>query len=276
MNFNVVVGNPPYNSDIYLEFIRLAEGLAGMHSYVIPAKWQVKANSEFMRLHIQPHISHLVYYPSCGDVFEIRDPGGICYYKYDKHFNGKAIIENRAELAPIMNNISVREIDKCLNNLGHEISRKITCREDFRQLMITQQDKYGRYEVWLNNKIAVGSNWECSLYAKDGKFYCLSLVRIIDTLSKSIEKPDDSSLVFASSNLLEAQSFKSYLDSKFVRYLVSCSIGGLSGVSAGDTWWRYVPTPELFDHIFTDKELYEKYNLTYQEINVIESLIKER
>lgn len=120
-----------------------------------------------------------------------------------------------------------------------------------------------------------GSNWEHSLYAKDGKFYCLSLVRIIDTLG-SINKPDDSSLVFASSNLLEAQSFKSYLDSKFVRYLVSCSIGGLSGVSAGDIWWRYVPTPELFDHIFTDKELYEKYDLTSQEISVIESLIKER
>ena len=84
MNFNVVVGNPPYNGDIYLEFIRLAESLAGMHSYVIPAKWQVKAKSEFMRLHIQPHISHLVYYPSCGDVFEIHDPGGICYYKYNK------------------------------------------------------------------------------------------------------------------------------------------------------------------------------------------------
>lgn len=29
-------------------------------------------------------------------------------------------------------------------------------------------------------------------------------------------------------------------------------------------------------HIFTDQELYEEYNLTDEEINIIESVIKER
>ena len=37
-----------------------------------------------------------------------------------------------------------------------------------------------------------------------------------------------------------------------------------------------VPQPEAFDHIFTDQEIYEKYNLTEKEINIIESVIKER
>ena len=40
--------------------------------------------------------------------------------------------------------------------------------------------------------------------------------------------------------------------------------------------WRFVPTPKAFDHIFTDQELYEEYNLTDEEINIIESVIKER
>ena len=40
--------------------------------------------------------------------------------------------------------------------------------------------------------------------------------------------------------------------------------------------WRYVPDPGSFDHIFTDEELYEKYGLTSEEIDIIESVIKER
>ena len=43
-----------------------------------------------------------------------------------------------------------------------------------------------------------------------------------------------------------------------------------------DETWRFVPKPEAFDHIFTDQELYKKYNLTDEEINIIESVIKER
>lgn len=40
--------------------------------------------------------------------------------------------------------------------------------------------------------------------------------------------------------------------------------------------WQFIPDPGSFDHIFTDDELYKKYNLTPEEINIIESVIKER
>lgn len=40
--------------------------------------------------------------------------------------------------------------------------------------------------------------------------------------------------------------------------------------------WKFVPAPEVFDHIFTDDELYKKYDLTDEEITIIESVIKER
>ena len=40
--------------------------------------------------------------------------------------------------------------------------------------------------------------------------------------------------------------------------------------------WRFVPDPGSFDHIFTDGELYEKFGLTQDEINIIESVIKKR
>ena len=46
--------------------------------------------------------------------------------------------------------------------------------------------------------------------------------------------------------------------------------------NSSNDWWRFVPAPKAFDHIFTDQELYEEYNLTSEEINIIESVIKER
>ena len=57
--------------------------------------------------------------------------------------------------------------------------------------------------------------------------------------------------------------------------LMSQALRKLTGV-LNKEFWRFVPDPGSFDHIFTDKELYEKYNLTDEEIGIIESVIKER
>ena len=58
---------------------------------------------------------------------------------------------------------------------------------------------------------------------------------------------------------------------RFILYVSCCG----NSVTAVETW-RFVPAPEAFDHIFTDQELYEKYQLTDEEISIIESVIKER
>ena len=66
----------------------------------------------------------------------------------------------------------------------------------------------------------------------------------------------------------------SFIYSRFVRFLVLVGLTTQS-ILTPETW-RYVPEPEAFDHIFTDTELYEKYDLTSEEIAIIESIIKER
>lgn len=43
VNFDVVVGNPPYNNDIYLDFVTIGHKLASKCScWITPAKWQAK------------------------------------------------------------------------------------------------------------------------------------------------------------------------------------------------------------------------------------------
>lgn len=69
----------------------------------------------------------------------------------------------------------------------------------------------------------------------------------------------------------EAQNCISYLKTKFVRFLISrvVTVGSLSRKSL-----KLVPIQEM-NKPWTDEELYEKYELTPEEIDVIESKIRE-
>lgn len=96
MKFDVVVGNPPYNNDIYLDFVTLGHHLSAQYTLMItPAKWQAKTdgkpagsstidkNKEF-RKNIVPFMSKIVYYRDTTEIFNITDDGGISYYLMNK------------------------------------------------------------------------------------------------------------------------------------------------------------------------------------------------
>ena len=104
------------------------------------------------------------------------------------------------------------------------------------------------------------------------------MCRVIDSADPTniMSVPDDSRLAAAFDSASEGYSFQSWIYTKFVRFGVSNSLCGLTGIATSDNWWRFVPDPGAFDHIFTDQELYKKYNLTDEEISIIESVIKER
>lgn len=80
MRFDVVIGNPPYNNDIYLDFVTLGHSLASQYTVMItPAKWQAKGgkkNVDF-RKHIVPYMSKIVFYPNSKDVFDVVEQGGV-------------------------------------------------------------------------------------------------------------------------------------------------------------------------------------------------------
>ena len=99
MKFDVVVGNPPYNNDIYLDFVTLGHHLSTQYTLMItPAKWQAKTdgkpagskspdkNVEF-RKNIVPFMSKIVYYRDSTDIFDIKEWGGISYFLISKVIN---------------------------------------------------------------------------------------------------------------------------------------------------------------------------------------------
>ena len=61
MKFDVVLGNPPYNNDIYLDFVTLGHNIIkqnGCEIMITPAKWQAKGGekNEAFRKDIVPYM----------------------------------------------------------------------------------------------------------------------------------------------------------------------------------------------------------------------------
>ena len=85
MRFDVVIGNPPYNNDIYLDFIHLGYGIADKVCMITPIKFWCKADkvNERFRNRFNKHIKHIVCFRNTHDIFDIGEPAGIAYYLID-------------------------------------------------------------------------------------------------------------------------------------------------------------------------------------------------
>jgi site-specific DNA-methyltransferase (adenine-specific) len=283
MKIDIVVGNPPYNKDIYLDFVENGHKIAGEYScFITPAKWQAKGGdkNESFRKNIVPHMSKIVYYPDCTDVFAIAETSGVCYYLTDKNKHDDVEVINKCKLQPIFNDKLNRSIKdrETLINAGSIINERV---KYSKKINLKSINKGGQYQVWTNNKLAIGGGKQqgTCMFSSEGMLQYLQISRVVD--SKNINETKniiaDSQLIFSANTKAECDSFISFIYTRMVRFLLFINTAGLTGVAnPNNDWWRFVPDPGAFDHIFTDQELYAKYNLTADEINIIESVIKER
>ena len=87
MKINIVIGNPPYNNDMYIPFVLLGHKIANKcTSMITPAKWYAKTgkDNDNFRNELVSYMNKIVYYPDCTDIFEISVPDGITYYTIKK------------------------------------------------------------------------------------------------------------------------------------------------------------------------------------------------
>lgn len=273
MKFDLVIGNPPYNNDAYIDFVEIGHKLATQYScWVTPAKWQAKGGekNEQFRKDIVPHMSKIVYYPDCCEVFNIGEAGGISYYLVDKinEHNDKTLDTKCRENKLLENNNNTYNY-KCLDNYAYSILDKVNKYKKLyvEPLQIIDDNSY----VLMNNLVGTtsGHGGDTCLFSKsEYKTPFISRPKITH------EKPDSNHWLIYKGTDEQCKSFISYLDTKFIRFLAY--LGKCGNSVRNEETWRFVPDPITFDHIFTDEELYKKYNLTPEEINIIESVIKER
>ena len=276
MKINAVIGNPPYNNDMYIPFVEMCHQLATDCSlFITPAKWQAKGGekNEAFRQNIVPYMKKIVYYPDSCDIFDIAEHGGISYYILDKAIHNDKYIRNEMV---IYTNYEVRTLNNNLWNIGNNIVTKVMNNKTLNIFYVHETKDC--YKCTIGKKIIRSGSGHKDI---KGKFTCdySTLHNCIVLSDVGIENSNDEnrlgdSVAIYYGSKEQCNYFRSYINSKFVRFLVLMSIHGV-GIYDQETW-RFVPDPVTFDHIFTDEELYKKYNLTDEEINIIESVIKER
>lgn len=125
--------NPPYNNDLYLDFVDLGFKISKQYTVMItPAKWQAKGgkkNDDF-RQNIVPYMSKIVYHPVATDIFDIAEVDGISLFICDKTQHENKIIENISTTVKGFNSIRNREICHVLNNVSYEIMKNIEACSD--------------------------------------------------------------------------------------------------------------------------------------------------
>ena len=216
-------------------------------------------------------MTRVTFYPCCKDIFDIYQPDGITHYILSHDEVKVCNVVNKCKDIKSFNSIQDRNIDnrKSLLNIGNEIIEYL---EDYKTFSFPYLHGRKKYEVWTNTQPS-GYDW----YATDKPRYLLCPSRIIKVCEGERCTVEASKPVFESDELIECQSFLSWLNTKFTRFFLMPNISRLTGILTDDCF-RFVPAPPSgkFDHIYTDEELYKAFNLPQKYRDVIEEVIKER
>lgn len=313
MQFNVVIGNPPYNNDIYLDFVTLAHTMSKDYSLMVtPAKWQAKATQDniYFRQNIVPYMSHIVIYRDATEVFNIKEWGGISYYLIDKDIHNIKLIKNicggnsnlntdfeeHIEENPILLPLEIIGIiDKIRDTSRESLSEIISVKRqeyvleaergnsiktDIDNISIIQGNKVVGYTSL--NKLRTIENlrkWKCvtailtgSLCSFNKDKQVLGIGKLWSIGPNQVPKGSFPILKYFDSEG-ECNSFISYCNTKLVSFLFYL---GQCGTTLTKEFFRYIPIPDDFEHIYTNDELYNKYQLTNREQEIIECLMRER
>ena len=193
MKFDVILGNPPYNRGMDLDFVNQSFDICNKYClFITPAKWQTASNDQLtvsktltyggFRSKIVPHMSKVVFYPNSSDLFEVSERSGLSYYLTDKNniYDNKEIV-NICKNQKYYNSTEVRNISnrESLHNIGNEIIQYLKPYDSFE----FRVDSSKRYHVYLNSKLAAEKrkrgNWQAYgvISYKTGQSNVLVLVR---------------------------------------------------------------------------------------------------
>ena len=298
-----VSATPIYNR--FIEAIKTTH--PGAICLIIPAKWYSggKGLDKFREEMLgDRHISTLVDYSNSLDVFPNVDvAGGVCYFvwkeayngkcKYTNYRNGKATTAYRDlnEFQTFIRYPVASEIVKKVKEDGElTLDKVVSSRKPFGLATTAKPMKTGditlRYNggrgPYKSTEIRVGTEmidqWKIIISrltaehagqpAKDGKYHVLSTMELL----KPGEICSETYLVAgAFDSKEEATNYMDYLKTQFVRFLI-LQIAMTQQLSKAS--FAFVPCQD-FTGKWTDKQLFEKYDLSSEEVNYIQGMIKE-
>lgn len=317
MKFDVIIGNPPYQmSDggngssakpLYHYFIEQAQKLNPKYlTMIIPSRWFSggKGLDDFREKMINDkRIKTLVDYFDASECFPGIDlSGGICYFLWDRdyngecniisHLNGKYSEQTRPllekgyssfirfnEAVSILRKIDVKKEPKFIDYVSSRkpfgISTTIKPKEkksndDVKIYAYPHNGYISLSDINLNKQwLKLYKVFIAKAYGERGNFPYLVIGKPF------LGEPNSCSsetylLCYPTSSEILAENCISYLKTKFARFLILL-IKNTQNAAKGV--YQFVPMQD-FNEPWTDEKLYKKYGLDQDEIDFIESMIR--
>lgn len=291
---------------IYQHFVRQAKKLNPRYmAFIIPSRWFAggKGLDEFRSEMLgDRHLKVLVDYPDAGDCFPgVSVEGGVNYFIWDREYEGDC------EITTIVSDEAVSTMRRPLNeydtfirwNEAVPILRKVQARHE-----ATLGEKVSnRNPFGLNGRTVldqINNPDKVKIYANKQTGYIerTQIARNTDLIDKYkvliskahgvgafpdsvISRPivaeppsactETYLIVGAFNNLEEAKNLEKYAKTRFFRFLLA-----LRKLTQNITAKSYSFIPDLdMKQEWTDKKLYERYEITPTEQEFIESLVRE-
>lgn len=318
MQFDVIIGNPPYQlsdggygtsaAPIYQMFVEKALGLDPRFAvFVTPSRWFAggKGLDEYRKKMLSDHRMHdIVDYPKLYEAFPgVKIRGGVSYFLWDREYDGPCTIQTMWDGQPVgesatryldaydvlvRRNEAVPILDKVRALAEPTLDSRVSSRKPFGlptnfhgkaspAALKAPVELFGsRMVSWVDRaEIPLNASW-----VDEWKV----LMTAVQGTSAAIETKFLSRPILAGPGTAcsetylvagrfgmeeEARRYAGYLRTRFVRFLVSLR---KSTQHATKDVYSFVPDVPL-DQDWTDALLYERYELSGEEIAFIESQV---
>ncbi|MDD6980397.1 MAG: Eco57I restriction-modification methylase domain-containing protein [Clostridia bacterium] len=305
-------GNGASAKPIYNLFVEQAKKLKPRFlSMIIPSRWFAggKGLDDFRASMLDDnHLTKLVDYANAKECFSgISLSGGVCYFLWEKDANRMCEVTNikdgvrntitrSLKQYPILvrYNDAISIIEKVLSQNEHILSKIVSGVSPFgietKVRGVPNKDNYHgiclhasvgqsylapeevpKGKEWLDKyKVIVSqtSAEHAGEPSKDGRF------RVVSGSLKAIGPNEVCTHSYLTVGPFEdmktTENCCEYFKTKFVRFLI---LQAITSIHLTRGVFMFVPTQD-FSKPWTDEELYTKYNLTQEEIDFIESMIK--
>lgn len=299
-------GNGASAKPIYHHFVEQAKKLNPRFlTMIIPARWYAggKGLDEFRTKMLNENkISDLVDYSDSSECFNgVNIAGGVCYFLWQRDYLGECnVYNNKNGLCASKMKHKLGEYDYFIrDNIAYDIIKKtnlisktfmdkVVFSRNYFGIPTTIKENGGNIRV-LTSKGIIQVSENCI----NDKMNYLNKYKVIITYAMSGgNKPTSGQnyQILSSLKVLEpneacsetylilqvfddkekSYNLVSYASTKFFRFLL---LQALSSIHITKDKFCFVPIQD-FSKPWTDAELYAKYNLTQEEIDFIESMIK--
>jgi site-specific DNA-methyltransferase (adenine-specific) len=290
---------------LYHKFVQQSIKLSPKYlTMIIPSRWFAggRGLDEFRQEMLNDkRISNLVDYPIAADVFPgIKLNGGVSYFLWEKDYNGNCKVVScldgiRDEMIRRLNehetfvrfNKAIPILNKVLNTNFEPLSKIVSKQKPFGLRTFERPTGKGNIKLYANKEIGLIEEkkiiqghewlkkWKVFLsmgYGEGGE--ARPYPRMV--IGKPIVAPPESActetylVVGKFNSKKQAQIMSSYLQTKFVRFLVALKKNTQHVIADR---FDFVPMCDL-NELWSDEKLYLKYKLNKTEISFIESMIR--